>query len=434
MSVLVLIGLSLAAACSNDGTPNPISPKSPAYAQSVGRAKSRGIEDVFLDVETTIPGFGGFFIDSAGDVEAFVSDSSRNVQAANAVRSWFTAHHDLFQRNPKARILLRKGSFGFSQLVAWQQAVAMGTQVADEISLIDADESVNRVTVWVRSQAAADRLPLVADRLGIPREALLARVADLRVTATTQTTDAHRPTSAGFKIKYNFSPDTTEACTMGYNVNVNGERYFITASHCQRNFTGGTGMQWYQTDGTQLGSTAINPAWATTGCTAGALVCRMTDIALVKYWPFFTSLDSTAAETSVVGNGSNSGNQTIGSYYRLASYLGDRVIGDTLYKTGFASGTTKGPLIQSCAITPPDAVFHESVTCASIVQANDIEGDSGAPVYYFRFPLAGDVRVAEGVAWGKGTVLVLQHPQVFLYSPWPIMQSDLGVTMTLWPH
>jgi hypothetical protein len=221
---------------------------------------------------------------------------------------------------------------------------------------------------------------------------------------------------------------------MGYNVDVSGTRYFITASHCQQNFAGGTGMQWHQTDGTQLGSTAINPAWATSGCTSGASYCRATDIALVQYYSFFTSVDSTLAETSVVGTGSSSGNQTIGTYYRVASYLGDRVVGDTLSKTGYASGTTKGPLISTCAITPPDAVFHESVTCANIVQANDIEGDSGAPVYYFRVPFAGDVRVAEGVAWGKGTVAVLQHPEVFLYSPWSVIQSDLGVTMTLYPH
>jgi hypothetical protein len=103
------------------------------------------------------------------------------------------------------------------------------------------------------------------------------------------------------------------------------------------------------------------------------------------------------------------------------------MVGDTVYKTGKNTGTTKGPVTATCFYTtPPDPVYHTATYCASLVQMNDQTGDSGAPVYYWRIPLAPDVRIPEGIAYGTGT---LNGTVYAIYSTWDQLEIDLGVTM-----
>jgi hypothetical protein len=276
-------------------------------------------------------------------------------------------------------------------------------------------------------QKAIGNLFVLADQIGIPRTAIAAEVRDFVVHQTTLTTDTHRPTASGFVVGYNFGGDSVEGCTMGYNVRVNGSLYFLIASHCTRNFTGGIDQQWNQSDiGSQVGNTSLNPAWSTL-CIPGASYCRETDAALVAYLGT-VAVDYKIAETSGQGTGNNPGNRLVQSYRDVFTPQrgGARMMGDSVYKTGANTGTTKGVVVGTCATTPPDKGNHTSINCANEAAMDDQAGDSGAPVYYFRFPLSPNYRVPEGLAWGFSTS---GFQIITLFNTWDQIEAELGVTM-----
>ena len=271
----------LATACANSDLSSP--PALHETLRTTGPAlqhpQSRGIEDAFLEIEKTVPGFGGFSMNSDGDVVLFVVDDALRPAAEGAVRSWLELNTDVFQRAKSANLIVRKGQYAFSDLVSWHTKILRAATESDEVTGIDADEGLNRVRLLVRTSDALARVPSFADRLGIPRDAIAAEVSDPIVTQTTLTTDSHRPTASGFLIEYKYhsSPDSIEGCSIGYNVTVNGSRYILTASHCNVAFTGGTGQNWHQSNafvsGDFVGTTAINPAWSTS-CPATVTWCR----------------------------------------------------------------------------------------------------------------------------------------------------------------
>ncbi len=394
------------------------------------RSSSRGIEDVFLELDRQIPGFGGFSMDANGDVVAFIKDASRASAASAAVTAWLESNTDVFLRARPARVIMKTGKFGFTDLVKWQTAVGSGQTLADEITMIDADESQDRVKVLVRSAHGLSRIPALAEKMGVPLDAIVAEVSDFTVTNTTLTTSTKRPTDGGLVLSYQrtFSPDTFEICTLGFNVTVGAGMYALTASHCNYTYTGLTGNTWRQAINIAdaIGTASNNPAWSTTGCLyPGAVYCRNTDAMLISY-NNFSNAEKKIAETTVVGT-TLAGSTTIGTYYGVTNpQLSSRMMGDTLFKTGALSGTTKGPVVNSCFIAPPDSAFHSSVQCAYMAQMYDEPGDSGGPVYYWRIPFLSTVRVPEGITFGRGKSAGVTYT---LYTFWSDIETDLSVTM-----
>jgi len=398
------------------------------------QAHSRGIEDVFLKIEQTVPGFGGFFTDSDGNVNVYVRDPVYRAAALAAVTAWLQLHTDRLQGIKPAGVIARAGQFVFSELVAWQGQMFDNAVEADEIGLVDADESRNRVRILVKTNSGLARVAQLASRLGIPQNALVVEVAevDVRMTTADVRTSTFRPMPGGVQIRRPLDQFNSEVCTQGFAVRVNGVERFLTASHCTGNFTGGAiNQSWSNpTDpGNTFGYIVLNPAWTTTGCGPGASYCRETDAALGAYFSGVNG-DFKVAETSSIGTGSGSGNTTVGNYWSVADWRGDyRQMGDTVYKTGRTSGTTKGPVVSTCTFTTPDPVYHAAIYCAHIARMNDQPGDSGAPVYYLRVPLAPDWRYPEGLAFGSAFIDGQIH---MLYNSWDQLQTDLGVLLD--PH
>ncbi len=176
---------------------------------------------------------------------------------------------------------------------------------------------------------------------------------------------------------------------------------------------------------TPIGTISINPAWGT-ACMAGYSYCRYVDAMLVQYNAGITH-STNFIQTSVVGT-TASGNRIIGSLF--TSYgvvLGARMMGDSVYKTGYWTGTTRGVVVGSC-VTLGDASHTFHVDCTDETNASNSAGDSGGPVYYWRSPLLTSVRVPEGISWGQGT-----DPSgntYTLYCNYTAIQSDLGLTIT----
>jgi hypothetical protein len=67
------------------------------------------------------------------------------------------------------------------------------------------------------------------------------------------------------------------------------------------------------------------------------------------------------------------------------------------------------------------------VECGYSANMFNQPGDSGGPLYYWRFPLLSTVRVPEGIVRGRLTVNGVAHTT---YNVWSTMESELGWTMT----
>ena len=393
-------------------------------------AHSRGVEDVFLRFEQTIPGFGGFFTDSDGNVSVYVRDAERRSAAVAAVTSWVQAHTDVFSRANPGRIVVRTGQYGFGELMGWQGQIYNNTVANDEIRMIDADEAHNRVRIIVKSSNGLARVAALATSLGIPQAALMVEVGQFDVTLTSADLRAstYRPVPSGVQMTSSINSQNSDVCTVGMNVNVNGAGDFLTAGHCTRDFTGGAiGQAWHQPNDpfNTIGTIVMNKPWSTV-CSGGATYCRETDAAIGTYSS--TSPDYKIAESSVIGTGNNSGNTTVGNYWSVAipQRGGARMVGQTLYKTGRTTGTTTGPILGTCVYVPPDPQFNVSVTCANVAQMDDQPGDSGAPVYYWLSVLNPSWRIPEGIAFGSA---VSNGMVTALYNTWDQLEADLGVTM-----
>lgn len=102
------------------------------------------------------------------------------------------------------------------------------------------------------------------------------------------------------------------------------------------------------------------------------------------------------------------------------------MVGDSVKKTGRTTGTTEGPVVSTCTETLPDTLFHVSIFCAHIAQMADSLGDSGAPVYYWRVPLAADWVHPEGMAFAAGRINGVIHT---VFITMDQLEHDLGVTL-----
>src|SRR2546425_7437 len=92
-----------------------ISTTIPAYAntpQTHLRA-TKGLDDMFDDVATSVPGFGGMYLDR-NTLKVYLIDPAQKVMAEHAITAVFGA-----ARIPAGGVQTLKGTYGFHQLHAW---------------------------------------------------------------------------------------------------------------------------------------------------------------------------------------------------------------------------------------------------------------------------------------------------------------------------
>ncbi len=399
-------------------------------AQILKAGNSRGYEDRILEIEAKVPGFGGLSIDTDGTLKAYLTDTSRAPDARAAVVAMSHAHPELFTRQdgstPSVHIV--KGEYAFSDLVNWEQALVDARSRPAGVRLLDADESLNRIRVGVASTSDEPAILSFAEGLGIAGAAIhFEQVGELYPGTSVQDKLPRR--HAGIQIGSTDPTADTAVCTLGFMVHVNsptGTRGFLTASHCTLNFSGPTGQVWHQNKpANRIGVESNNPAWRTTGCDIGAMYCDSADVAFMTYDDSI-SVDDSVVQTSTVGT-NGSGNTTIGTLYSIAGGK-DPAPGDSAYRTGRTSGTTRGVIVGTCVLVPTNGSPTRSLDCQDEVQAFASGGDSGGPVYNFGFPLNLSARYALGI-FNTFTAADGQGRYHYYFSPWSLIQRRLGVTL-----
>lgn len=180
-SAVLLSVVITATACSSvdiPSAPHVIRPSLFAARAQVDSAaagrKTRGIEEEWLKIEARVPGFGGLYRDTtSGKIVAFLIDTNQAPTLRAAVAEVDTLFPDAATRLAvgAGSIEVRRGTYAFSELVAWQQRIAALNDMPGFVS-VDADEGWNRVTVGLETSASRIQFSAVAEAAGIPSAAI----------------------------------------------------------------------------------------------------------------------------------------------------------------------------------------------------------------------------------------------------------------------
>ncbi len=378
-----------------------------ALAASAAGAPVVTLDDRLAALTTTVPGFGGLYLDQDGHLNVFLEDAG---QAA------------AFQAmDPDVRI--HPAQFDFAQLQNWRLAARPAVLAQKGVVFLDVDETRNRLEIGVdRSFAgAATRAVLGALRTaGVPREAVVIEPTDpIRFMATLQ--DKTRPVPGGVQIRFsNF------LCSVGYNATRGGVAGFVTASHCTDKQGGvGTSPTLYYQPLNQVASELIatervDPDYFRNqqGCPRGAK-CRFSDSSWAEYDTASLSAGDRIARTTGANNGSltiDANSPTFSVTAKDAS--GNQLVGTVVNKVGRTTGWSQGAVTNSCVDTGVQGSSFV-LLCQDFVSATVGGGDSGSNV--FRVTGSNSVSVV-GSLWGGNSA-----GTQFVYSPYSAVQAELGL-------
>ncbi|HEY7614930.1 MAG TPA: hypothetical protein VH764_18185 [Gemmatimonadales bacterium] len=368
-----------------------------------------------------VPGFGGFFLDRDGAPTVYLRDASARAQVERALRPWLIS-----QGVGPAAFQVRRATYDWASLERWQGR-ATGTALAMQgVIYVDADEARNRVTIGVERGMAAAQVRSAVARFGVPSAAVVVEEsAPVRLLATLQ--ERARPVVAALQINFDPDPDVPGSfvCTIGFNAIRNGQRSFVTNSHCTNAQGGNQSTPYWQPNRgvapTRIATEVADPAYTTgiPGCPPGRR-CRRSDAARARYASGATSTLGRIARTSGVNNGS----LTIAGNFRITAE-GSAAFGQQVHKIGRTTGWTLGEVRGTCVNTNVGGTDITQL-CQAWVGAGAGPGDSGSPV--FRRQGTGSNVTLLGIMWG-GTTLP-DGSSLYIYSPISNIESELGSLTT----
>lgn len=401
-SFLALAAAVLAGACSDQS--EPFAPGN--RAELPRQSTFQGDQPDPISLGRTVPGFGGFYLDSRGKPVVYLKDAAQRHNAERALAPF------LAQGFATSELRVLPATYDWVQLEQWFGQASTDLLTLPGAVFVDADESTNRVLVGVERGAAA-RIRGALARLGIPDAAVIVQETEpFRFAATLR--NQIRPVVGGLQINF-----PGFLCTLGFNAIRSGQNSFITNSHCTNTQGGTEGTRYWQPSqagtSTSIGTEVSDPSYFknTNGCPAGKR-CRFSDASRAAYTPGTTFNLGKIARTT----GPNNGSVTINGSFSITAE-GNASVGQTVNKVGRTTGWSQGRVTNSCVnvvVTDTDIMQ----LCQNIVRARLGPGDSGSPVFK-----GSTAATLAGILWGgngKGTQ--------FVYSPISNIERELGSLRT----
>ena len=384
-----------------------------AATEPVDPAKVKTYDDELAEMADEMPGFGGWYTDEKGRLNAYMTDLSS------------TASRSLQQEE----VLVKQGQFNFRQLLDWKRAVRNDVLAMPGVQSLDIDESRNRIVVGVTKTTRAASIESLTTRMGLPSDAILVeQVKPFEFQATLRTYDKYR--KGGLQIQY-VAGGNTWNCTLGFIAYHEGtifpppgysDRGMVTNSHCSatQGAVESTGYRHPTTSYSQFAHELIDPGFFTNnGCPAGRR-CRFSDAIFATYHPLKGSSNSSIARPQ--SRSRTSGTLTISSSspkLTIARESANATLGMSLNKVGRTTGWTYGNVTSTCQDIN---VANTNITlfCQNVVNAGSAGGDSGSPVFFW---FGNSYVVLHGILWGgDGTN--------FAYSPLGQVEQELGPLST----
>jgi hypothetical protein len=420
---LLIAGLAATTACS-DREPGPTATATAINAtQSQPLLAGETVDEAFVRIGRGVPGFGGMMVDSTGAPVVLLVDQRRQPEARLAAAT-LLAHRG----RTLARLRFVQARYDFETLSGWRDRL-LNVMAALGIQMLDVDEAHNRVLAEVEDDAAKARVVAAGDSIGIPRSGFEVRVAPRTrpQVDTVFTRSKIRPTIGGIQV------GGSGGCTLGFNAEQGGLKYFVTASHCSVSEAQVDTVSFWQNGfnpafpDLRVGVEAKDPAFRAglPGCPSGHL-CRYSDATLVKYDVQSDSISSIGIIARV--DPSPFDPETTSPFIiwyqpplRVIANATSVFINDNLIKVGMRTGWTGGTVINTC-MTAVSTIANRSYVCQGRVSAHSEQGDSGSPV--FMLDAGGEEVYLYGVLHGGDGL------SSFQFSPMSGILNELGAMRT----
>jgi hypothetical protein len=311
----------------------------------------------------------------------------------------------------------------YGDLAARFREVAPEVMALPQTVFASRDEATGQLVFGVEHRGVFQSVHQTMARLGVSQAAYRVEVTEPIHFMTETLRTRHRPTVGGLQIHFG-----NYLCTLGFNVDHEGGRSFITNSHCTNN-QGTTGTTAYfqptsSIDPTPIGVEADDPAYFKGGVCSKGKVCRYSDAARVLYNTGSESSRGVIAKTSGMNNelGVN-GSFTITDQDVSTTHFS---AGGIFHKVGRTTGWTSGTVARSADTCATINVFGSNIQmlCQTRVTGTGTivqSGDSGSPV--FQITKGDDVELV-GILWGGSS-----GGGSFIFSALMHIQEELGAVV-----
>ncbi|KFE71958.1 hypothetical protein [Hyalangium minutum] len=362
--------------------------------------RQRTLDDALLQVEASVPGFGGMYYDEKGRLVVRLVHASAAPAAQRAIAAVFGP-----EKLPAEGMVTEPAARSFAQLKALQERITPDVLSQAGVVLTDVDEKSNRVAIGVERAEVKPSLEKAIERLGVARDAI--DIVEVGPIFPTNVQGGWRPITGGLQIE---TPGSY--CTLGFAALQGGTLGFVTNSHCTQTQGGVEYTPAYQAVYPNHAGTEItDPSYTSGGSCPAGRICRYSDSA------FFSASTSVSPLVAMTPGAFNLG---ISSWLEVPGKVLYPSQGQIVYKTGRTSGTTSGSIQWACATvnsgSTPHTYFCNYIATSS--QQNGAPGDSGSPVYF----LSGNTAQLTGLMWGAGS-----DPWNFAFAPLGSIQNELGV-------
>ena len=222
-------------------------------------------------------------------------------------------------------------------------------------------------------------------------------------------------------------------CSVGFNATTaNGEKSFVTASHCTNKQGGVESTPYWQplqsVDPVQIATEVADPAYTKGPGRPGGKVCRYSDASRAKYASGANQALGLIAATSAANNKSL---DITGSFAITSNDCegagqtqqtgGCLTPGEKVDKVGRTTGWTEGNITNTCVNTGVQGSRIVQL-CQTFVSAGVGGGDSGSDV--FQVTSGSNVKLV-GILWGGNS-----NGTQFVFSPLGNVFRELGTLTT----
>lgn len=385
----------------NVGTTLPAPPDSPPIT----------LDDIFYEIATEVPEFGGLYFDENGDPTVVLTDVGALGDAEEAVFQFFDS-----DRLGSELLNAVEGEYGFQELHDAR------VQARDVLNLpgvhsLDSQEEINRVWIGLEdgdSQSAAEEL---LEELEVPLEMVVFEVTGRLEYNGPNYQAMWRPMKGGAQIgRPTPVPNQMATCSMGPVVDRFGSRGYLTNSHCTPTVGMVDGVTFFQPDfsdptfaaGVEMVDPPLFTQSQTSACPSGE-ICRWSDSTFVQ-----TTFASTTSRGRVLTDTPAWwSRKIIGKEYSPLS-------GELVHKSGRSTGQTSGKITNTCIHVGPNGPVTNSWLCQYKAKYDSALGDSGSPVYRTKYP---SDAILYGIHWGRWETPFTSRA---IFSPVGGIEADLG--------